>query len=59
MQDRMGKIIALGEKMDIPSVRREDLGWLMRNAFIRNSEHPDFEEFIENVRDEIRTRFKQ
>lgn len=30
--------------MEVPPMRRADLGWLMRNLAIRNSEHPDFKE---------------
>jgi len=31
------------ENMDVPEMRRNDLGWLTRNLAIRNSEHPGFE----------------
>ena len=31
------------EHMDVPEMRRNDLGWLSRNLAIRNSEHPGFE----------------
>lgn len=29
--------------MDIPPVRKNDMGWLMRNIQIRNNEHPDID----------------
>jgi hypothetical protein len=29
--------------MDVPEMRRNDLGWLTRNLAIRNSDHPAFE----------------
>ena len=28
--------------MDIPEFRKKDLGWLRRNLFVRNEEHPKF-----------------
>lgn len=31
------------EHMDVPEMRRNDLGWLSRNLAIKNSEHPGFE----------------
>ena len=29
--------------MDIPHVRKNDIGWLMRNIQINNSKHPDID----------------
>ena len=38
------------ERMDVPTLRRNDMGWLTRNLGIRNSEHPDFNRAIELIK---------
>lgn len=30
--------------MNVPAKRMEDIGWLNRNLFFQNANHPDFEE---------------
>lgn len=32
--------------MDVPENRKNDIGWLNRNLFIRNSVHPNFEQAV-------------
>lgn len=37
------------EGMDIPSKRREDIGWMRRNLGIRNGGHPRFHDAMVEV----------
>lgn len=37
----LNQLEELTSTMDIPSGRRKDFRWLMRNAFVRNSDHPN------------------
>ena len=43
MSDELANLLST---MDIPVLRREDLGWLSRNLGIRNQDHPNFAEAI-------------
>ena len=36
--------------MDVPPMRRLDLGWLQRNIHVRNFAHPQFEHALELIR---------
>ena len=38
----MDELELILDSMDIPEMRRQDLGWLNRNLAVRNSNHPDF-----------------
>ena len=40
----MERIQELLKDMDVPDARRKDFRWLLRNLFVRNSKHPNFEE---------------
>lgn len=51
MDERLKEII---ETMDIPEQRKEDVLWLSRNMFIRNSNHEDFEEARKLLTKELR-----
>lgn len=38
----MNTLIDILNTMDVPSLRKHDLGWLKRNLAVRNRNHPDF-----------------
>jgi len=45
----------LPKDMDIPKLRRDtsnldNVSWLLRNLFIRNSNHPEFNNVIEGLK---------
>lgn len=37
--------------MDVPPLRRNDIGWLKRNLAVRNSNHPDFHRAMTIIHD--------
>jgi len=43
------------EDMDVPKQRRQlsdkNVAWLLRNLAVRNSQHPQFQETIETLKD--------
>ena len=39
------------DKMDVPEQRKTDFAWLLRNLAIRNSNHPDFQEAINLIKE--------
>jgi hypothetical protein len=49
-------ILSLLSTMDIPSKRKEDMSegnirWLLRNLFIHNGNHPDFDRVLDMLVD--------
>lgn len=38
----MNNLIDILNTMDVPILRKNDLGWLKRNLAVRNRNHPDF-----------------
>lgn len=40
-QQAIDKLNLLLETMDVPEKRKTDYGWLSRNLFVRNWNHPD------------------
>lgn len=43
MKQDLTLLHSLIEGMDVPSLRKSDIGWLNRNLGVRNSNHPNFE----------------
>ena len=39
------------DKMDVPQQRKTDFPWLLRNLAIRNSNHPNFQEAINLIKE--------
>jgi hypothetical protein len=37
--------------MDVPPLRRKDLGWLKRNLAVRNRDHPEFHRAMRIIHD--------
>lgn len=48
--DRLTEILS---QMDIPDKRKDDFRWLLRNLFIRNAEHPNFEESLVLIKERL------
>lgn len=48
------KLNSLLKGMDIPSFRREDPKWLLRNLGTRNLTHPNYEEAIGLIKQLVR-----
>ena len=48
------KFDELVSTMDIPQERLHDWNWLIRNLGIRNSNHPNFQEAKQMIKDEIK-----
>lgn len=40
--------------MDVPSARRQDDRWLLRNLAIRNADHENFEEAMRLIRQKLK-----
>ena len=47
----MNKLIDILNTMDVPPLRRNDIGWLKRNLAVRNSNHPDFHRAMTIIHD--------
>jgi hypothetical protein len=45
--DQLNELMA---GMDLPSYRKEDPKWLLKNLAVRNSEHPNFSKAKEMLR---------
>jgi hypothetical protein len=47
LQEQLNKIL---QTMDVPKSRFSDYNWLLRNLFIRNSEHPNFRKAVDLIK---------
>lgn len=47
----MEKLKEILDQMDVPEMRKSDLGWLKRNLGIRNSGHPLFNQAMELIKE--------
>lgn len=47
-QEKLEEIL---KTMDVPPARKMDVGWLMRNIQIRNSEHPNINQAIDLIKE--------
>lgn len=48
------RLQSLLESMDVPSARRQDNRWLLRNLAIRNAGHENFEEAMRLIRQKLK-----
>lgn len=46
------ELLDILDTMDVPPKRKEDMRWLSRNLFIRNSKHPKFKKAMELIKTE-------
>ena len=51
----MNELAAILDTMDIPKLRKDltqpgNVRWLLRNMFVRNSNHPEFKAAIKKLR---------
>lgn len=42
------------DTMDVPELRKQDLGWLKRNLAVRNRSHPEFHRAMTIIHDLLR-----
>lgn len=47
----MNNLIDILNTMDVPILRKNDLGWLKRNLAVRNRNHPDFHRAMTIIHD--------
>jgi hypothetical protein len=50
IQEKINRLGNLTSKMDIPASRHTSIDWLSRNLSVRNSNHENFKEAIELVK---------
>ena len=55
----MDRLLEILSTMDVPDKRKDDFRWLLRNLFIRNASHPNFEEAIELIKEQIYSNFNK
>lgn len=51
LQEKLDRLESLTRKMDVPSGRRRNPGWLNRNLCVRNLTHKDYEIVMELVKE--------
>jgi len=51
---KLDEMIALTDGMDLPVRRRNDAKWILRNAAVRNFDHPNIRRLLAAARDVTR-----
>ncbi len=52
---KLNRIFEILKTMDVPELRRGDFQWLLRNLYVRNSNHPQYNEVVTLIKEQIRT----